>query len=76
MKTSCTLREALNVARTGAVGAVDISEPWVHEGSDDVGPVGYSFASMGKSICAPGLVDLEYLRSLRGVREWRKDDAQ
>lgn len=57
-RDAVSLQQALRVARTGAVGLVEVNEPWVHG---------------ARTIVAPGPVDLEQLRQLTGVREWRGD---
>lgn len=73
-RDTCTLTQALFVAKTGAIGAVDVSEPWVHDGSEASGA--FALSRTGQTTVAPGLVDLEYLRSLHGVRAWRAEDAR
>lgn len=64
-----TLEDALRVAKTGGPGAVQIDEPWVswHHEQWTLRPQ--------KTIHAPGLVDIPYLRSLIDVRAWKPEDA-
>src|SRR6185295_15187444 len=63
-----TLEQALDVARTGALGVVNIGEVWCHEHD--------GIARLNVTVISPGPVDLELLRALRGIRLWRPDDAK
>lgn len=66
-----TLEEAMDVAATGQTGAVQIDQPWVARSNDRD-----KLFPGQPTTNAPGLVDLDYLRSMLSVREWRPEDAR
>lgn len=63
---------ALQVVSEPPSATVEITEPWVYRSEPD------AFFGLGGGaliICAPGHVSCAYLRTLKGVRAWRAEDA-